>query len=67
MKKNTPEKSITSEFYTVKDIVEMNLASQAQVYNLFNSSDFPTIKIGTSLRVQKEDFWNWIELHKRKI
>ena len=66
MKKNTLQSSITQEFYSVKDIVSMHLASQSQVYNLFNSAGFPSIKIGSTLRVRKEDFWDWIEQQKKK-
>ena len=66
MKKNTVQSHISQEFYSVKDIVSMKLASQAQVYNLFNSAGFPCIKVGSALRVKKEDFWAWVELQKRK-
>lgn len=52
------------EFLCVKDIVEMGLCSQAQAYNLFNSKSFPTIRVGSALRVRKEDFWKWVDQQK---
>ena len=55
---------INQEFYAVKDIVAMKLCSQAQAYNLFNSKSFPTIRVGSALRVRKEDFWEWVEQQK---
>ena len=54
------------EFLCVKDIVAMGLCSQAQAYNLFNSNSFPTIRIGSALRVRKSDFDKWLELQKRR-
>ena len=53
------------EFLCVKDLVNMGLCSQAQAYNLMNSKDFPTIRIGGALRVRKGDFDKWIEMQKR--
>ena len=57
---------VEKEFYCVKDIVDMGLASQAQVYNIFGSKGFPAIKIGSTLRVKKDDFWKWIDQQKGK-
>ena len=55
---------IEKEFYCVKDIVAMGFASQAQVYNIFNSKGFPSIKVGSALRIKKDDFWRWVDQQK---
>ena len=55
---------IEKEFLAVKDIVAMGLCSQAQAYNLFNSKSFPTIRVGSALRVRKCDFEKWVEQQK---
>ena len=34
--------------------------SRAQVYNLLNSRDFPTLHIGSRLMVSKENLLSWI-------
>lgn len=53
------------ECYTVKDVQQVLKISQAQAYNLFNSyvggEKFPAFRIGSSLRVTKKDFENWLE------
>ena len=54
------------EFLCVKDLVNMGLCSQAQAYNLMNSKDFPTIRIGGALRVRKSDLDKWIEMQKKR-
>ena len=55
---------IEKEFLAVKDIVAMGLCSQAQAYNLFNSKSFPTVRVGSALRVRKDDFWKWVDQQK---
>ena len=54
------------EFLCVKDIVAMGLCSKAQAYNLFNTHSFPTIRVGSALRVRKSDFEKWLETQKRR-
>ena len=55
---------VEKEFFAVKDIVAMGLCSQAQAYNLFNSKSFPTVRVGSALRVRKDDFWKWVDQQK---
>lgn len=47
----------------VKDILGIE---RAYVYELFNSNNFPSFKVGTHWRVKEEDFNNWIEKQKKK-
>lgn len=57
---------VEKEFLAVKDVVAMGLCSQAQAYNLFNSKSFPTIRVGSALRVRKCDFEKWVDKQKDK-
>lgn len=41
--------------------------SRATTYNLLNSHDFPTLRIGKRLLVRKEDLLDWIDRRKNKI
>ena len=47
--KNT--KKYPTDFYTPQDVMNILHLGRTQVYKLFNSSTFPAIKIGGSLRV----------------
>ena len=46
--------------YTVNDIANVLKISRSKAYNLVNSNGFPAIKIGTTIRVPKEEFEKWI-------
>lgn len=58
---------IQKKFYTPKDLVNMGLGSQGKVYELFNSRDFPSFRMGAALRITVEDFEYWLEKKKRGI
>lgn len=49
---------------TPKDVKEILNIKQAFVYELFNSKDFPSFKVGTHWRVLEKDLLKWIENKK---
>ncbi|WP_057768127.1 helix-turn-helix domain-containing protein [Cytobacillus praedii] len=48
-----------------KDISQYLNVSIRFAYEIMEHNDFPTIRIGRSKRVMKQDFLNWIE--KKKV
>lgn len=54
------------ECLTPKQVKEILNVEQAFVYELFNSKDFPSFKVGVHWRVKMDDLNNWIEKQKKK-
>ena len=54
-------KRYPTDFYTPQDVMNILHLGRTQVYKLFNSSTFPAIKIGGSLRVNVKRFENWCD------
>ena len=52
---------------TASDIRSLSGLSQAKIYQLFHSEDFPTIKIDGRMFAKKEDFFKWIDTKKNKL
>lgn len=50
---------------TAKDIQSFLSVSKGKAYEIFKLKDFPTLIIGGSKRVLKEDFLIWVEQQKR--
>ena len=44
----------------VNDVADILDLSKTKVYELMNSSEFPTLRIGKRMMVSKEQFVNWI-------
>lgn len=55
------------ECLTPKQVVDILNMKQAFVYELFNSKDFPSFKIGGSWRVKRDDLNLWMEKQKKAI
>ncbi len=51
------------QLYTPDDIMRIMRLSKSSVYKLFKSGDFPAIKIGSILRVDKRAFERWLRAH----
>jgi len=49
---------------TAEDIQKYLNVSKSKAYNLFKLKGFPTITIGGTKRVNKDDFLNWLESQK---
>lgn len=54
-------KQYSTDFYTPQDFMNILHLGKTQVYKLFNSSTFPAMKIGGSLRVDVKRFENWCD------
>lgn len=46
-------------YYTVKDIAEMLGVSKNTAYKIAAMDDVPSMRIGKSIRIDKEGFDNW--------
>ena len=46
-----------------KQLAEVLCISKAGAYNLLNSQDFPTLRIGGRKLVMKQDFLEWLRSH----
>lgn len=51
---------------TPNQVMEILSIERAYVYELFNSKDFPSFKVGTHWRVKEEDLMKWIEKQKKQ-
>lgn len=54
------------ECLTPKQVKEILNVEQAFIYELFNSKDFPSFKVGVHWRVRRDDLEAWIEKQKIK-
>ena len=54
-------KTYPTDFYTPDDVMNILHIGKSQVYKLFKSETFPSIKIGGSLRIDVKRFENWCE------
>ena len=46
--------------------MEILHVERAYIYELFNSKDFPSFKVGVHWRVREDDLIEWIEKQKKK-
>ena len=49
---------------TAAHISEILMVSKPTAYELMEHSTFPLIRLGRNKRVQKEAFFNWLQLNK---
>ena len=60
VKSPTDSPKTTKLVYTVEEIAQMLAISLRSAYNLCNTTkDFRVLRIGTSIRVNKQSFDNW--------
>ena len=52
------------ECLTPNQVMKMLSIERAYVYELFNSKDFPSFKVGKHWRVRLDDLEAWIEKQK---
>lgn len=68
LNKNTYKSYEDIPMYLIADdICAISRMSKSKAYELFHSDDFPTIKIGGRLSVQKDDYFAWINTKKNKF
>lgn len=46
---------------TVKEVMEILGIGKRIAYELFDQTDFPTVRIGKLKRVNRDAFFNWID------
>ena len=49
------------EIMRVDEVKEVLKIGRRQAYNLCNRSDFPSIRIGKSIRIPKSEFIKWLK------
>jgi len=52
------------ELLTIQEIQNILKISRTKTYQLINNNEFPTIKFGKVIRIDKKDFINWLENQK---
>lgn len=55
------------EVLKAKDVSDFLNVSSRYAYEIMERNDFPTIRIGRSKRVLKEDFFKWLNSQKKAI
>ena len=53
----------TNHFMTVADVKDYLNISQAAAYELTHRKDFPSTRIGGSIRIPNDAFLAWVDLH----
>lgn len=54
---------MTKSFYTVPEIATLLQISKSKAYDLVNTEDVPTLKIGKTIRIPKVLFEEWLTKH----
>ncbi len=60
MRNNIEEHDNLPTMLNVNDVADILGLSKTKIYELMNSSEFPTLRIGKRMMVSKEQFVNWI-------
>lgn len=51
-----------SDLLTVIDMAKLLKISRSKAYELTKEKDFPTIKIGKSIRIMKSELYKWLHI-----
>lgn len=70
MKKTEPTVTVVTapmlaDFLTVRDIKEYLHLSQSAAYTLTHRKDFPTCRFGGTIRIPRDAFLAWVDVHTR--
>ena len=57
------ENILAKEYLTIKDVKEYLSISQSMAYELSHRKDFPVCRFGGAIRIPRDAFLQWIELH----
>ena len=52
------------EILKVQDVQDFLRISRSKAYRLVNSSEFPIIKIGNDIRIERTAFFRWLDSRK---
>lgn len=61
MLNTTNEEIKTKRTYTVEEIARILEIGRTSAYNLVKQGQFYYVKIGTSIRISKKSFDNWLD------
>lgn len=53
----------SKQFLTIRDIQEYLNISKSAAYELTHRKDFPTCRIGGSVRIPRQAFLSWVEMN----
>lgn len=48
-------------YFDVTDIPKILGCGRVKAYELANSKQFKTVKVGRNIKIPKEDFFNWLD------
>ncbi len=51
--------------FTPNEVMEILHVERTFIYELFNSKEFPSFKVGVHWRVREDDLIEWIEKQKK--
>lgn len=55
----------SKEYLTIKDVQNYLNISQSKAYELSHRKDFPVCRFGSTIRIPRESFLLWVQLHTR--
>lgn len=47
-------------YLSTKDVMEILQVSRSKAQNIMKESDFPLIRLGKLMKVEREQFFNWV-------
>jgi excisionase family DNA binding protein len=53
---------INQQFLTIRDVQEYLNISKSSAYELVHSKDFPSCRLGGSIRIPRDAFLAWVEM-----
>lgn len=56
-----------NEILTIKELKEILKISRSKAYELVKMKDFPIIKIGKSIRINKDELFKWLQNQKNVL
>lgn len=56
------DNSSTNELLTMNEVAKILKISRSKAYSLTQENDFPMIKIGKCIRVNKKDLYKWLHI-----
>lgn len=57
------QQAFKNEYLTVADVREYLNISQSKAYQLSHRKDFPVCRLGGAIRIPREAFLAWVQLH----
>lgn len=55
--------TLSNEYLTIAEVKSYLNISQSAAYDLANRTDFPVCRIGSCIRIPREPFLAWVDMH----